>query len=153
MKGTYLLLLRCTTRLADLAIGRLGQYTFEPGWYLYIGSACGPGGIPARLAHHTWRIRPRPHWHIDYLRAHTEVAATWSIGGAQIETAWLSILLRQPELVAPVRGFGASDTRTPAQLLYTPRPPSARMLHATLMEALGDRPDVTIDICIHKDDA
>jgi Uri superfamily endonuclease len=41
------------------------------GYYLYLGSALGLGGLRTRIAD---RQKPslRPHWHFDYLRAHTQ---------------------------------------------------------------------------------
>src|ERR1035438_8832695 len=57
-------------------IGRLGALQLQSGFYFYVGSALGPGGVRARLAHHLKPSR-RPHWHIDYLRAHTRVEEIW----------------------------------------------------------------------------
>jgi Uri superfamily endonuclease len=55
-----------------IAIGRLGSIDFPVGWYLYVGSAHGPGGLHARLARHRRRLggTKRAHWHVDYLREH-----------------------------------------------------------------------------------
>ena len=73
--GTYALVL--SSRSTDLIqIGRLGALQLQSGSYVYVGSALGPGGVRARLAHHLKPSR-RPHWHIDYLRAHTEVEDIW----------------------------------------------------------------------------
>ncbi|MFN8566835.1 MAG: DUF123 domain-containing protein [Kouleothrix sp.] len=71
MKSIYLLILRLDADLADFAIGRLGCYCFTAGYYLYVGSAFGSGGITARLAHHQHRPKPLAATHIDYLREHT----------------------------------------------------------------------------------
>jgi len=38
-----------------------------PGYYIYIGSAFGPGGVRARMLRHLRADKPK-HWHIDYLR-------------------------------------------------------------------------------------
>ena len=64
--GTYALVLR-SRKLASLRIGRLGTLKLQPGFYVYIGSAFGTGGLQARIKHHQ-RIAAHPHWHIDYLR-------------------------------------------------------------------------------------
>jgi Domain of unknown function DUF123 len=64
--GTYALVLRCSTT-RTVRIGRIGTIRLMPGWYVYIGSAFGPGGLRARIGHHTARAA-RPHWHIDHLR-------------------------------------------------------------------------------------
>src|SRR5271165_5126180 len=69
--GTHVLVL--SSRSTDLIqIGRLGALQLQSGFYVYVGSALGPGGVRARLAHHR-KISRRPHWHIDYLRAHTRL--------------------------------------------------------------------------------
>ena len=47
--GAYLLLLALGRPLA-LAIRGLPPAILPPGWYIYAGSARGPGGIRARLA-------------------------------------------------------------------------------------------------------
>ena len=48
-----------------LSIGGLGNLSFAPGYYLYVGSAM--RGLDARMARHR-RKRKRMHWHVDYLR-------------------------------------------------------------------------------------
>jgi Uri superfamily endonuclease len=35
-----------------LEIGRLGVYDIVPGYYAYVGSAFGAGGLRARICHH-----------------------------------------------------------------------------------------------------
>ena len=72
--GTYALLLASTATRCLYALGGLGSLTLRPGWYVYVGSAFGPGGVCARLAHHRKRAA-RPHWHVDYLRLHTRLEA------------------------------------------------------------------------------
>ena len=68
--GTYALWFRIDDA-AEIAVGRRYRLRLEPGWVVYVGSAFGPGGTAARLAHHRRPVL-RPHWHIDYLRAHIE---------------------------------------------------------------------------------
>ena len=47
-------------------IGRLGEFAFPAGHYLYTGSA--RRGIEARIARHLSSVK-KMHWHIDYLLA------------------------------------------------------------------------------------
>ncbi len=49
--GTYALLLKLD-RWERITVGKLGTFDFPAGYYLYVGSALGPGGLQARLAHH-----------------------------------------------------------------------------------------------------
>jgi hypothetical protein len=58
--GTYALVLRTTTT-AVVAIGRRHALPLTPGWMVYAGSACGPGGVAARVAHHRLRINAARH--------------------------------------------------------------------------------------------
>jgi Uri superfamily endonuclease len=50
-KGTYILI-ASILQMKRLKIGRLGTYDLLPGFYAYVGSAFGPGGIRARIHHH-----------------------------------------------------------------------------------------------------
>jgi len=79
LPGTYALILHSTHSRA-LPIGRLGEMQVEPGYYIYVGSAFGPGGLRGRLMHH---LRPpiAPHWHVDYLRRVAEVVDIWAVEG------------------------------------------------------------------------
>ncbi len=54
-----------------LEIGRLGSFNIIPGFYAYVGSAFGPGGLRARIRHHLESVA-QPHWHIDYLLGYAE---------------------------------------------------------------------------------
>jgi len=63
--GTYALLLYSASD-AEIRVGRLGHMRLQSGFYVYVGSALGPGGVRARVRHHLLDS-PRPHWHIDYL--------------------------------------------------------------------------------------
>jgi Uri superfamily endonuclease len=63
-RGTYVLV-ACASRMKQLEIGRLGTFTIVPGFYAYVGSAFGAGGLRARLGHHL-ESTAAPHWHIDF---------------------------------------------------------------------------------------
>lgn len=116
IRGTYVLLLSLASS-ERLVIGRLGTFTFPAGWYAYVGSACGPGGLPARLGHHL-RIAARPHWHVDYVRARSRLVEIWYCRGPERrEHHWAACLqtLAAAPPVAP--GFGSSDCRCDAHLI------------------------------------
>ena len=69
-KGIYCLILECTAP-QTIRIGALGERKFAPGWYLYVGSALGSGGL-SRVSRHIRFYREqyrKPKWHIDYLMA------------------------------------------------------------------------------------
>ena len=113
--GAYLLILRLA-RLRRITVGRLGPLRFPAGTYAYVGSACGPGGLRARVRHHLRRAA-RPRWHIDYLRAAAAVAEVWfSEGDRRLESAFAEICLDHPEHFTPLKGFGATDSRAYSHL-------------------------------------
>lgn len=116
-KGTYVLLLNLAAD-TRLRIGALGEFDFPAGYYTYVGSAFGPGGLPARLKHH---LAPaaRPHWHIDYLRAVATLEEIWLAPGEEPrERAWAELMLAVPGATVLVEGFGASDSSAETHLFY-----------------------------------
>ena len=120
--GTYALLLELP-RPTEVRVGRLGQIDFASPFYLYFGSAFGPGGLRARLEHHLQPLS-RTHWHIDYLRQVARVVAVWhTCDNARLECTWVNAasVLRG---VSPVPRFGASDCWCRSHLLAAPRLPS-----------------------------
>jgi Uri superfamily endonuclease len=106
--GTYVLLL--SSRSTDLIqIGRLGALQLQSGFYVYVGSALGPGGVCARLAHHR-KLSRRPHWHIDYLRAHTSVEEVWyRLDTRRLEHFWAERISLAEGASVPLVGFGSTD--------------------------------------------
>jgi Uri superfamily endonuclease len=107
-KGTYVLILYLS-KDENLNIGKLGHFSFESGFYAYIGSAFGPGGIDARLKHHLNPSR-NPNWHIDYFKAVAEVKEIWFIEGERYFEHLLANILQEMEGVSvPVKNFGATD--------------------------------------------
>jgi Uri superfamily endonuclease len=131
IKGTYLLLAQLGQEVR-IEVGKLGTFTFAPGWYAYAGSALGPGGLPARLARHA-RSDKRLHWHVDYLLRHAALQAVWqAVDPGRLECAWAAAIRALPGAQTPVRGFGASDCRCPAHLVFLPERPSDAQIAAAL---------------------
>ena len=121
--GTYTLVLACQAT-GPVPIGRLGTLSLQPGFYVYVGSAFGPGGLAARLQHHQ-QIPSRPHWHIDYLRAACDLVEVWfTTEAARREHSWAKAVARMPGVGVPVPGFGSSDCRCAAHLFCFARKPS-----------------------------
>jgi Uri superfamily endonuclease len=124
--GTYALILQSQSN-GTIQIGRWGMLDLQPGYYIYIGSAFGPGGVKARVSHHL-RMNKRKHWHIDYLRAHVTTVETWvSYATEHLEHVWAGILLELPE-VNPVKGFGCSDCKCQSHLFFTMDTPESHWL-------------------------
>ncbi len=133
-KGTYALILYLPSG-CRLQVGRLGEHEFTCGYYLYIGSAFGPGGLAARIRHH---VRPpdRPHWHIDYLRTVARLKAVWCIcSDIRLEHPWAAAVERMPEVRIPVNGFGSTDCRCRSHLFHVVRKPRLDLFQAGLTAA------------------
>jgi len=121
--GTYALILSCTSN-ARIQIGRLGTMKLQRGYYVYLGSALGSGGLRARIAHHQ-KLSPRPHWHIDYLRAHTCFHGVWfTYDAKRREHQWVRVVQVMSGAKIPLLGFGASDCDCRSHLYFFKRCPS-----------------------------
>lgn len=130
-KGSYLLGMRLDEDVL-LAIGRLGRFAFPAGYYVYAGSARGPGGLSARLARH-WRREKRFHWHVDYLLACVHLVEVWTAVSTQrLECVWAKAIMEMAGARVIVPRFGASDCRCPTHLIYFSRRPEEAGITATL---------------------
>jgi len=115
--GTYALVL-LFPRARRVKIGRLGVFTFQPGWYVYVGSAFGPGGLRTRCQRH-FRRTVQDRWHIDYLKKASLVKAVWFASDpVRREHQWAEIIGGLPEAEMPVLKFGSSDCSCPTHLFY-----------------------------------
>jgi Uri superfamily endonuclease len=124
-RGTYALVFRLA-RASDVCVGRLGRYSLRPAFYVYVGSAFGPGGLAARLKHHLGSLA-RPHWHVDYLRQAADLEEIWlADGSVRREHAWATLLRELPRAAIAVRRFGSSDCSCESHLFEFPRRPSVR---------------------------
>lgn len=116
--GTYRLLWQ-VLQPARVQVGRLGELELVRGYYAYIGSAYGPGGLQARIRHHLRAHHPRPHWHLDYLRPYWQpLAQHWQLQ-QRCECAWAQQLLAAGATPIAPR-FGASDCHCAGHGLYLP---------------------------------
>ena len=156
-KGTYALVMALKSEAA-IIVGRLGrsggtggesEITFPAGYYVYFGSA--RGGLSARVGRHLKREK-RFHWHIDYLLQFAEVVEVWySPEGAEVEWGerkevkgaggvrkkeclWCQVARGMPQGQILIPGFGSSDCRCPAHLVYFPAPPSFELFRRMLEE-------------------
>ena len=129
--GTYVLLMSAR-RARVITAGRRLRVALHPGWYLYVGSAFGPGGLRARVSRHCRRDKPL-RWHIDYLRRHTRALGAWYASGEPSrEHVWAARLAERLDVIT---GFGASDCDCPGHLFHTEQSPSRPWITACLGEA------------------
>jgi Uri superfamily endonuclease len=119
--GTYALVLRSQVKVCA-QIGRWRHLNIRPGYYIYVGSAFGPGGIMARVSRHC-REGKSKHWHIDYLREYTKVAVVWfSVAPTRLEHKWADALAKLKGTTS-ISGFGCSDCNCEAHLFYSEKKP------------------------------
>jgi len=120
--GTYALILR-QKRGATIKIGKFGTFDFKRGWYVYIGSAFGPGGLCARTGRHLKRDKTR-RWHIDYLTATLHLSRIWlTICPQKQECHWADLISAMGGKTL-IPGFGASDCSCSAHLFFFQQFPS-----------------------------
>lgn len=101
--GAYLLALKLNR---PLSIVRPSSVVLPRGYYLYAGSAHGPGGLRARVARHMRRPK-LCHWHIDQISAVAGIvgAFVWPGGDECALAAWYA------RFGTAIAGFGSSDCR------------------------------------------
>ena len=133
LPGTYALVFTAK-RKKRLIIGKLGTLSLQPGYYVYVGSAFGPGGLKARIGHHR-KSSGRHHWHIDYLSAYLPPDEVWyTHDPTHREHHWSKILSHIGGASIPLPGFGSSDCRCISHLYFFPSRPSnhyfRRKVHA-----------------------
>ena len=115
--GTYAVLMRLK-RFQSIVVGKMGKVDFPAGWYVYVGSAMGPGGLAARIGRHH-RLTKKKYWHIDYLRPATRMAGCFlAADSVRREHDWAQYIGSEPIAGQPVTGFGSSDCRCAAHLFH-----------------------------------
>lgn len=115
--GTYIVVLK-SEQAKTIQIGKLAQLNIQKGYYVYIGSAMGPGGVTARLKHHR-KVSTRPHWHLDYLRAETAFYNAYALHSPERkECGWAAVMAKTEAVSEPMKGFGSSDCKCNTHLFY-----------------------------------
>ena len=112
-----------------LTIGKLGEFDFPAGYYLYAGSA--QGGLRGRVSRHL-QADKKLHWHIDYLNSHEGGAEVvdvwWQTGADRVECEYAGAARRLPGASLPAQGFGASDCDCDTHLVHVSDKPDATSL-------------------------
>jgi Uri superfamily endonuclease len=106
-----------------IMIGKKGTVEFPQGYYIYTGSA--KNGLEKRLKRHI-RKDKKLFWHIDYLLEYGEIKdfRVYSKGG---ECELNRKVLKKADSKIILSGFGSSDCRCPAHLLYFENKPKWRV--------------------------
>ena len=125
LPGTYALIFS-TSRKGQIAIGKIGTLRLQPGFYVYVGSAFGPGGLKARISHHC-RKAALPHWHIDYLASALTLREIWyTCDPVHREHQWATIISNLRGGSVPLAGFGSSDCRCNSHLFFFKSKPGSK---------------------------
>lgn len=133
--GIYVLLL-----FGDgvVRVGSLGTISFQSGFYSYVGSALGPGGL-SRVSRHIRVARDRdrkPRWHIDYLLLSPYFRLVQVF--CAVTTERLECHLAQAMELPSILGFGSSDCICKGHLFFSPDNPGMEIIAA--FDALGLHP-------------
>jgi Uri superfamily endonuclease len=125
--GSYCLLLFLPHR-TTLVVGRLGSIDFKRGYYLYLGSAFGSGGVRSRVLRHLVKGK-KQHWHIDYLRAQANVKNIWvDYRSGNMEHRWAQKLMSGTIECDSIYKFGCSDCTCSSHLFYFKQYPDSKIL-------------------------
>ena len=138
--GTYAIILKPKYE-RSIKVGKLGMLRVQDGYYIYVGSAFGPGGLKARIAHHK-RKSHRSRWHIDYLRATAEICEVWyTYDPKHREHQWAETLAAAKASTAPFPGFGSSDCICLTHLYFFKSKPIIATFRRRLHAKFKDRED------------
>lgn len=135
IKGIYCLVLSCES--CRVNVGALGNLGFSAGYYVYVGSALGPGGLSRVIRHirfsknHT----PRPRWHIDYLLCspYFSLETVYCFPTVERAECRLASLLSG----IPVPRFGCSDCRCNSHLFFYSTHPAVQIGQAAAILLLS----------------
>lgn len=115
--GTYALILQ-SNESQTTDVGRIGQVSLKAGYYVYVGSAHGPGGVSARVGRHLSR-KKTIHWHIDYVTTRIPVFfVLYKYSSQRLEHNWSACIAGMRGVEIAAKGFGSSDCRCRTHLYF-----------------------------------
>lgn len=99
----------------EITIGKLGNYYFPKGMYIYVGSA--KKNIEARINRHE-KIDKKLKWHFDYLRPFGEITKIITYENVIGECELAEKIRKEYGGTYLVKKFGSSDCRCTSHLIY-----------------------------------
>ncbi len=111
--STYLLFLKLP-KMTNIPVGKLGQFSFPPGQYIYVGRA--KKNLKNRLERHQ-RENKTLRWHIDYLLQYAKLETIITYDGND-ECGLARHLSCQQGITTPVYKFGSSDCSCESHLFH-----------------------------------
>ena len=139
-KGTYVLILNLK-RDKRVIVGNskkaeLSPRLFQAGYYAYVGSAFGPGGLSSRIKRHLVKDKALI-WNIDFLRKESGPVEVWvSDQKNRPEKQWAKILsdMNRGE---PIENFGnTDDVKSKTHLFYFKKQPSVRIFRELIKKKI-----------------
>jgi len=100
----------------NIQIGKLGEFTFARGYYVYVGSA--KRNIQARINRHI-QVEKKKRWHLDYLRPYLQIEEVQTYSGEEGECQLFTRLQEKNGGTIPAKGFGSSDCHCLSHLFYS----------------------------------
>ncbi|AYW47905.1 DUF123 domain-containing protein [Tetragenococcus osmophilus] len=100
----------------NIQIGKLGEFTFARGYYVYVGSA--KRNIQARINRHI-QVEKKKRWHLDYLRPYLHIEEVQTFLGEEGECQLFARLQEKNGGIIPAKGFGSSDCHCLSHLFYS----------------------------------
>jgi len=111
-------------------IGALGDISFPAGWYIYIGSALGSGGLARLDRHIAFPAAPgkNPKWHVDYLLRDPGFSLRYAVYAVTPDR--LECRLAGECGGTGVPGFGCSDCSCTSHLFFRDHDPRDELVAA-----------------------
>ncbi|MDD1700582.1 MAG: GIY-YIG nuclease family protein [Methanoregula sp.] len=125
-KGIYCLVFQTTG--CPIQVGALGKLTFRTGWYIYVGSALGSGGLQRPMRHILLaRLRDKqPKWHVDYLLTSACFSLVYVVSAITADR--LECRLARELNKGAIPKFGCSDCSCTSHLLFRQADPMQEIL-------------------------
>lgn len=149
--GVYILVLYLSQTTTITFNRKSSQHSFPSGWYVYVGSARGPGGLSRRVARHQRRNADgkRMHWNVDYFRELAPIVEVWYsyTRSEQMEHEWASAVSSMHGATVPVQGFGANDCRQccSAHFFHFIERPATSLFRSRLRDLIAQQPSVFVE--------
>lgn len=101
----------------EVEIGKLGTYFFQPGVYVYVGSA--KRNLLKRIERHIC-IEKKKRWHMDYIRPFGTIVKIITYDHSLGECNLAGKFIAKGDI--PVPRMGSSDCKCPSHFIYLGRP-------------------------------
>ncbi len=91
----------------NIKIGKLGEFFFTRGYYIYTGSA--QNSLQKRVERHLSSTK-KLHWHVDYFLEYAKITKVYTIESTEKSECVLSNEVSSlPDAQIVINGFGSSD--------------------------------------------